>query len=61
MSHVFKEPHGHIPVLLKEVVRLLRPTSHAVYVDATLGATGHSRGILEGKEGSERVTPRVAS
>ena len=38
---------GHRPVLLSEVLTLLDPRDDAVYVDATFGAGGYSRGLLE--------------
>ncbi|WP_411817604.1 16S rRNA (cytosine(1402)-N(4))-methyltransferase RsmH [Hyphococcus sp. DH-69] len=37
----------HIPVMLKEVVTALAPKPGGVYVDATFGAGGYSRAILE--------------
>ncbi len=37
---------SHIPVLAREVVELLRLPQGAVVIDATLGAGGHSRAIL---------------
>jgi 16S rRNA (cytosine1402-N4)-methyltransferase len=37
----------HRPVLLKEVLAALRPMDGAIYVDATFGAGGYSRAILE--------------
>lgn len=37
----------HIPVLLNEVVDVLAPRDGAVYVDATFGAGGYTRAILE--------------
>ena len=37
----------HIPVLLQEAVELLAIRPEGVYVDATAGAGGHSRAILE--------------
>ncbi len=37
----------HIPVLLNEVVDVLAPRDGAVYVDATFGAGGYSRALLE--------------
>ena len=37
----------HIPVLYKEIIHALQPKSGKRYVDGTLGAGGHARGILE--------------
>jgi 16S rRNA (cytosine1402-N4)-methyltransferase len=37
----------HIPVLYQEVLDILTPFSGGLYVDGTVGAGGHSRGILE--------------
>ena len=37
----------HIPVLLNQVVDVLEPRDGAVYVDATFGAGGYSRALLE--------------
>jgi 16S rRNA (cytosine1402-N4)-methyltransferase len=37
----------HIPVLYKEIIHALQPQSGGHYVDGTLGAGGHARGILE--------------
>ncbi len=37
----------HIPVLLHEVTDVLAPRDGAVYVDATFGAGGYSRALLE--------------
>jgi 16S rRNA (cytosine1402-N4)-methyltransferase len=36
----------HIPVLYQAVLDLLRPVSGGHYIDGTLGAGGHTRGIL---------------
>lgn len=36
----------HLPVLLREVVDLLRPEEGGVYVDATVGPGGHSEELL---------------
>ena len=38
----------HIPVLYQEVLDILNPFPGGLYVDGTVGAGGHSRGILEG-------------
>src|SRR5262249_36854192 len=38
---------GHIPVLLDEVIRFLEPKAGGRYIDATLGAAGHARALLE--------------
>ncbi|NNE39849.1 MAG: 16S rRNA (cytosine(1402)-N(4))-methyltransferase RsmH [Marinicaulis sp.] len=37
----------HIPVMLREVLAALSPKENGVYVDATFGAGGYSRAILE--------------
>ncbi|MCD6425180.1 MAG: 16S rRNA (cytosine(1402)-N(4))-methyltransferase RsmH [Anaerolineales bacterium] len=37
----------HIPVLFQEVLDVLNPVPGGLYVDGTIGAGGHSRGILE--------------
>src|SRR2546428_3434498 len=38
---------GHIPVLLEEVMKFLDPKPGGRFIDATLGAGGHTRAILE--------------
>ena len=38
---------SHKPVLYKEIIHALQPQSGGRYVDGTLGAGGHARGILE--------------
>lgn len=43
----------HIPVLLTEVIEALRPQAEGVYIDATFGAGGYTRAILD--EGVARV------
>jgi len=40
----------HIPVMASEVVAALAPRDGAIYVDATFGAGGYSRAILEAAE-----------
>ncbi len=37
----------HVPVLFQEVLEVLNPVPGGLYVDGTIGAGGHSRGILE--------------
>lgn len=41
---------SHIPVMLPEVLEALNPANDEVYVDATFGAGGYSRAILESAE-----------
>src|SRR5512133_2924127 len=38
---------AHIPVLYQEIIHALQPRNGGRYVDGTLGAGGHARGILE--------------
>ena len=40
----------HQPVLYNEIIHLLQPHREGRYVDGTVGAGGHSRGILEASE-----------
>jgi len=40
-------PARHLPVLLREVVSSLKPKNGGKYIDATFGAGGHSRALLE--------------
>ena len=37
----------HLPVMLREVIMLLKPESGGIYVDATVGLGGHSEEILK--------------
>lgn len=37
----------HEPVLYKEIIHALQPRPSGLYVDGTVGAGGHARGILE--------------
>jgi 16S rRNA (cytosine1402-N4)-methyltransferase len=39
-------PARHVPVLLEEVMRFLRPAAPGTFIDATFGAGGYSRAIL---------------
>lgn len=39
--------HRHIPVLLPEVITSLQPADGGVYIDATFGAGGYTRAILD--------------
>jgi 16S rRNA (cytosine1402-N4)-methyltransferase len=45
----------HIPVLLQEVVGLLRPERGGDFVDCTVGAAGHAEAILEGSSPAGRL------
>src|SRR5512138_2926949 len=38
---------AHQPVLYQEIIHALQPKRGGRYVDCTLGAGGHARGILE--------------
>lgn len=38
--------YQHAPVMVQEVLRLLRPKAHERYLDATLGGGGHTEQIL---------------
>lgn len=40
-------PAPHLPVLYHEVLKTLNPVPGGYYVDGTLGAGGHARGLLE--------------
>jgi 16S rRNA (cytosine1402-N4)-methyltransferase len=43
----------HLPVMMKEVIEVLKPKEHGIYVDATIGLGGHAENILKlsGSEG----------
>ena len=49
------EHDTHIPVLYHEVLQLLRPQPDGRYLDATLGAGGHTAGILQESAPTGRV------
>ncbi|MCB8927094.1 MAG: 16S rRNA (cytosine(1402)-N(4))-methyltransferase RsmH [Ardenticatenaceae bacterium] len=46
---------NHIPVLFDEVLDLLRPQANGRYIDGTLGAGGHTAGLLQKSAPSGRV------
>jgi 16S rRNA (cytosine1402-N4)-methyltransferase len=41
------QPRRHIPVLGREAIEMLKPRDGGIYVDATFGAGGYSRAILD--------------
>lgn len=45
----------HLPVLYQHIILALRPTSPGRYIDATIGAGGHARGILEESSPDGRI------
>ncbi len=45
-----REPPPHQPVLYNEIIHALQPRRAGRYVDCTLGAGGHARGILEASQ-----------
>lgn len=40
-------PYQHTPVLLKEVIKILKPKAGKVFIDCTLGGGGHAEEILK--------------
>ena len=44
---VYPSAQRHIPVLGREAVEMLAPRDGGIYVDATFGAGGYSRAILD--------------
>lgn len=46
---------SHIPVLYHEVLDLLAPQPNGRFIDGTLGAGGHTRGLLEASAPNGRV------
>lgn len=49
------EPLLHCPVMVNEVLEVLQPGPGCVYVDATLGAGGYSKAILQETRGRATV------
>lgn len=47
MSLAVKQDAPHIPVLLQEMLEFMAPEAGKLYVDATFGAGGYSRALLE--------------
>jgi 16S rRNA (cytosine1402-N4)-methyltransferase len=45
----------HIPVMLAEVLSLMKPQTDRTYLDATLGGGGHTRALLEKSSPSGKV------
>ena len=41
------EVNYHVPIMLEEVLELLRPTRGGVFVDGTLGGGGHAEAVLK--------------
>lgn len=50
-----EETRVHVPVLLHEMLEALRPTSHGVYLDGTLGAGGYAEAILDASQPDGQV------
>ena len=50
----------HIPVLGREAVALLNPGDGGIYVDATFGAGGYSRMILDVQEPVSSASTAIA-
>ncbi|MCP4418939.1 MAG: 16S rRNA (cytosine(1402)-N(4))-methyltransferase RsmH [Chloroflexi bacterium] len=46
---------SHIPVLFHEVLTLLQPKANGRYIDGTLGAGGHTAGLLQKSAPSGRI------
>ncbi len=42
----------HTPVLVKETLKFLNPKSGKIYIDATIGGSGHAQAILENLAGA---------
>ncbi len=46
---------AHIPVLFHEVLALLQPKANGRYIDGTLGAGGHTAGLLQNSAPAGRI------
>jgi len=49
------ESNAHIPVLFDEVMTLLQPQANGRYIDGTVGAGGHTAGLLQNSAPSGRI------
>jgi len=49
------EEAAHVPVLYEEVLDLLQPQTNGRYIDGTVGAGGHTAGILQASAPGGRV------
>jgi 16S rRNA (cytosine1402-N4)-methyltransferase len=47
--------NGHVPVLFREVMDYLQPRGGGTYIDGTLGAGGHTAGLLQASAPNGRV------
>ena len=47
--------NGHVPVLFREVMDYLQPRGGGIYIDGTLGAGGHTAGLLQASAPDGRV------
>jgi 16S rRNA (cytosine1402-N4)-methyltransferase len=52
-ANLAAEPH--LPVLYNDIIHALQPKSGGLYVDCTVGAGGHARGILEASDPASKL------